>query len=158
MEQKVNRDLQRLGFNTLYLFITEWVRTAQKSRSRLSRRSFFPRYLFAQGGRGDLHTIKDTTGVQYVCGTGGEPVPVPDQAIDRLERLALPTGEVLIGKRRRTKYMRGDRVQVADETSALFGLNLLLTWVDNNAIIGDLEQTANMRVKLPLDAVRKLDD
>jgi transcription antitermination factor NusG len=153
-EQKVNDAIHdRLGLIGWYPFTSQWVAMAQKGRSRLVRRAWFPRYTFARSGDGDLHKLKDLNGVTAIVGQAGQPTSIPDNIMDRLIRIALPNGEIPQGKARKKRFQEGDIIKVVDETSPLVGL--CLYFISGSSIIRAEEIESGLKVQIPLEYVER---
>lgn len=150
-EQKVNA---RLDFETFCPFVVVEQRTNRKDVKKEARQALYPRYLFVRCMASDLHSVRDVVGVSDLVRMDGDPVTVPDAEIERLQRLALPTGEVLMGKkkRKRKRFRAGQKIRVADDTSPLF--NLDLTFESGYSIIRATMENG-LLVTVPIDQIEE---
>ena len=141
-ESVAERELQRLGFNTFYPHVSEWV-ALKTHRSRLVKRAYFSRYLFVQSVRDMLYRVNDACGVScIVYAAGQEPFPIPQEVMQVLFDKADHLGEVYEASPSRARFegLVGDTVRFA-EHNPLWGLAAeILKVVDNDKIIVKLEQ------------------
>ena len=84
----------------------------------------------------------------------GDPTPINAESVDRLRRLAMPTGEMIPRKRRKSLYSRGDRLIVQSVENLLYGRELVFDHADKSGKIhADLDDT--IRVTIAPDQVAK---
>ena len=123
-EQLARDDLRRRGFEIFWPYISEWVGTGHKARSRLVKRSWLSRYLFVKTSRDELYGVNDGLGVSTIVrATNQEPYPIPETAIKVLQEKTDHLGEVYTGTVKKTsKFKAGDVFRFTDEKSPLFGL------------------------------------
>jgi transcription antitermination factor NusG len=145
LEQKVNDGIHALGMETFYPFV---VKASEKGHVR--RSAYFPRYIFMQASEDRLHAVRDVTGLSYIVGSGGVPHAIPDGIIEPMRRRALPSGEILEGKKKRQRMRKGDRIRIADEYNPLWGF--MLTVLDVSDII-TAELDSGHRIRVPLSQI-----
>jgi transcription antitermination factor NusG len=150
-ERTTVEKLHGWGYDVFYPFYRNWVRTSQRGRSRLVSNPFFPRYFFVQCTEVELPAVKDCDFVTYIVGSGGVPVSIDSRIIDRLRRLATPTGEILQGKEKKKRYKSGDIVRVTDEDSPLF--NFLLTVASADGIITTIDSKSGLKIKVSPETI-----
>ena len=125
-EQLARDDLRRRGFEIFWPYISEWVGTGHKARSRLVKRSWLSRYLFVKTSRDELYGVNDGLGVSTIVrATNQEPYPIPDSIIQELQSKADHLGEVFIGavSKKASKFSAAPgAILQFKENSALFGL------------------------------------
>src|SRR3990167_4370164 len=141
-EQLARDDLRRRGFEIFWPYISEWVGTGHKARSRLVKRSWLSRYLFVKTSRDELYGVNDGLGVSTVVrATNQEPYPIPDEAMAFLLEKTDHLGEVYLGNvpKRGPQFSAGDVVRVTDEKHPLFGfLAEVKKVLDNNEIVANM--------------------
>jgi transcription antitermination factor NusG len=143
-EQLASRSLRERGFEVWWPYTTEWVAAGHKANSRLVRRPWLNRYLFAKSDKEDLWRVNDAMGVgTVVYAPGGEPFPVPDKIMETLFCQADHLGCIYESRqtRRVKRYSSGQVIRLLDEKSPLFGLYIEVQKVlDNGSILGMLRE------------------
>src|SRR3990167_2297352 len=126
-EQLARDDLRRRGFEVFWPYISEWVGTGHKAKSRLVKKRWLSRYLFVKTDR--LGEVQDerarNMGVSTVVhATNNEPVPIQDLIIKELQDQADHLGEIYqgIAPKRGPNCKTGDVLRFTEETSPLFAL------------------------------------
>lgn len=123
-EQLARDDLRRRKIEVFWPYISEWVGTGHKFKSRLVKRSWLSRYLFVRCDRGQLGPVSEALGVSTVVrATNNEPHPIPDLAMQLIIEQADHLGEVYVGQQVKKLYRckEGDMIRFTDEKSPLFG-------------------------------------
>ena len=157
MERQVADGLDSLGLGYFYPWYNERVRTSQRGRYRDIQRSYYPRYCFGRAKPSRTCDLASLRGVSYIVGCPADvPWPIPDRFMNMLIRTALPTGEILIGKKKRKRYKTGDKVKVVDDLSPLQGL--MLTIVSDCSIMLKSETDSGLKVEIPIGSVEAVKD
>lgn len=137
-EAQTAREARTEGFEVFWPHTTGWVKSGCTGKSRLLKRSWLPRYLFVRCTMDDIWEIRNLNGVSDVvrC-AGGDPWPIDDASIVRIQARADPTGEIYKRRTRRLKprYRVGDVIRITDEKSPLFGLYVTAKKVLDNGTV-----------------------
>ncbi len=156
-EEAVDRSLRRQGFKTFFPHTSNWV-GASTSKSRLSVRPYFSRYLFV-GFRDDeqkrLDLVNDTFGVcTVVYAPVGAPFPIPWPVMRELMRRTDGSGLICKGEeqiRPRFEGKIGDRIKIGENT-AFFGLLAEVAKIDTaGKLVAELEACGRV-VRISLNA------
>ena len=124
-EQVARDDLRRRAYEVFWPYVSEWVGTGHKAKSRLVKRSWLSRYLFVRTSLEHLYGVNNALGVSTVVyAAGQEPFPISDQVIKELQDKTDHLGEIYVSRaqRKRSNFKEGDVIRFTDEKSPLFGL------------------------------------
>ncbi len=154
-DEAATERLREQDFEVFWPFTREIKPATKKRKAYEVKHSLFPGYLFVNCGVEEVWKVEETRGiVRVICDSEGNPIPVPDEQVERLSRIALPTGEILMGKKRKQRYRRGDRVKIAEENSPLFGFDLQVS--SSSGITLDVViLESGIKAKIPVISVRE---
>lgn len=111
-EAKAHMNLERQGFSA---YLPRFIKTRRHAR-RIERfvAPLFPRYVFVEADlmRDQWRCLYSTIGVRHVVSRGGEPAPVPDEAIAEIRNREDKDGYVALGSG--VPFRRGDSVRIVD--------------------------------------------
>ena len=154
-DEKVTERLREQGFEVFWPFTREVKSATKKRKAYEVKHSLFPGYLFVQCEIEEVWKVESVTGVvRVICTSEGDPLPVPDEEMGKLTRIALPTGEFLQGKKRKKRYKKGDRVKIAEESSPLFGFDLQVN-SSSGITLDVIVLGSGMKAKVPVVSVRR---
>ncbi len=122
-EDLANRLLVYQGFETLYLWYSDIVRHARKTRK--VEKSLYSRYIFAGMKNGQtVYDINHTIGVSTVLYCGDKPLEIPAPVIEELRARGNDKGMVSFTPREavehRRRYRRGETVRIDEGPLAGF--------------------------------------
>jgi transcription antitermination factor NusG len=150
-EAMAERHLRRQGFQTYYPHTCEWIGLG-KSKSRLVKKPYLPRYLFVSvSEKQSLYDVNATPGVcSAVYAPGGIAFPIPAVVMKELFHLAADgSGMILVAEEPKPKFPGeiGDLVRLA-ETSAFFGFVAEVCRIDENGkMVVALERFGRLTVR-----------
>ncbi len=137
-EGRAEAALAERGLTTWWPRYAKRVRWGRRGAYRTVVRSWFSRYVFVRCSRQALWQVWSRPGVVSVVGVGGEPMAIPDAAMEPMLERA-PDG-VMEDPGLRTDFVPqvGDRVEVVDGPFARFvgevrrvdGARSLLLWLE----------------------------
>ena len=154
-EQKVYDSLDGVGDDRFFPWYLERVRTSQRGRFRDIKRALYPRYCFVRCRLGSAADVYSIHGVCSLVGCASKPWPIPDRIMGLLTCEALSTGQVLMGKKKRKRFNKGDKVKVVDDLSPLQGF--MLTIAANSSIMASCLTETGLKVEIPISSVKKVD-
>ena len=149
-EARVTEYLRQEDIECLYLWYTEQKRNSQ-GRYLPRRMSYYPRYVFARLSYGDLYKVNSRPEVCFVL----DEAYIHDAVMEELSRLALASGEVLVSRKSKRKRWRpGTRLRVADKSSPLYNMELVLNSLQSNNVNAIIHHNDSfVRVNLPVTSV-----